>query len=205
MPTEQTLPIFPLSLVLFPDSGLPLRIFEPRYLRMVSECMRRGQGFVVCLIRSGKEAGQAATFHEVGTLAQIEHWDQGNDGMLQLLVRGDQRMQVLDYSVADDQLISGRVVALEPEVTTGIAEQHTPLVALLEKAFHDHGVELPDADRLTDATWVGCRLAELLPMPMARRQWLLELTNPTLRLEALEQIAETLGDSGGTTGTAGAH
>lgn len=204
MATERTLPIFPLSLVLFPDAGLPLRIFEPRYLRMVSECMRADEGFVVSLIRAGREAGEAAQFHEVGTLARIEHWEQGGDGMLHLLVRGETRVQVLEYSVAQDQLITGRVVPLEPEAALPIAEQYAPLVALVEKAFYGHGLDLPEPDKLQDATWVGCRLAELLPMPMQRRQWLLELTNPQLRLEALAQIAEGTPDTRDT-GSRGLH
>ena len=205
MTTEQTLPVFPLSLVLFPDGGLPLRIFEPRYLRMVSDCMRRDEGFVVCLIRSGREAGAAAEFHQVGTVAEIEQWDQGGDGMLQLLVRGTRRVQVLDYRVAQDQLITGRVVDLEKEPVSGIAEHHAPLAGLLEKALYEHGVELPDPQRLQDATWVSCRLAELLPMPMARRQWLLELTNSALRLDALAEIAADLFDGKQESGSGKGH
>jgi Lon protease-like protein len=48
------------------------------------------------------------------------------------------------------------------------------------------------AEELMDASWVGFRLAELLPLPPARRQWLLEVTNPTLRLEALAQFIDEL-------------
>lgn len=205
MTTEQTLPIFPLSVVLFPEGGLPLRIFEPRYLRMIKDCVRSGDGFVVTLIRSGREAGAAAEFNQVGTVAQIVQWDQGNDGMLQVLVRGTHRVQVLDYTVAQDQLITGKVLALEREVPTGIAEQYAPLAGLLEKVFHEHGMDLPGPEKMQDATWVGCRLSELLPMPMTRRQWLLELTNPSLRLEALAQIAADLFDGTPDSGSRKTH
>ncbi|HET7650993.1 MAG TPA: LON peptidase substrate-binding domain-containing protein, partial [Gammaproteobacteria bacterium] len=41
--------LFPLQTVLFPAGPLPLRIFEPRYLDMVSRCLRQNEGFGVCL------------------------------------------------------------------------------------------------------------------------------------------------------------
>ena len=61
------LPLFPLNTVLFPGGPLSLRIFEPRYLRMVSECMKLGTGFGVVLLREGAEVGEGAIFHDIGT------------------------------------------------------------------------------------------------------------------------------------------
>jgi len=60
-----TIPLFLLNTVLFPDGILPLRIFEPRYVDMVSECMRLDSGFGVCLISEGPEAGKVAECHEI--------------------------------------------------------------------------------------------------------------------------------------------
>ena len=53
--------VFPLNVVLFPGGLLPLRIFEPRYLRMVSECLRQDAPFVVAAIVDGVESGGIAT------------------------------------------------------------------------------------------------------------------------------------------------
>ena len=55
MPAE--IPLFPLNSVLFPGGPLPLRIFETRYLDMVSSCLKHEQGFGVCLIEQGSETG----------------------------------------------------------------------------------------------------------------------------------------------------
>ena len=74
-------PLFPLNTVLFPGGPLPLRIFEPRYLAMVSDCVSNDSPFGVLLIRKGGETGPAST-HEVGTLARISDWYQGSDGLL---------------------------------------------------------------------------------------------------------------------------
>ncbi|HEY3644799.1 MAG TPA: LON peptidase substrate-binding domain-containing protein, partial [Gammaproteobacteria bacterium] len=51
--------LFPLNTVLFPGGALPLRIFETRYIDMVSRCMKGTQGFGVCLIQEGHETGKA--------------------------------------------------------------------------------------------------------------------------------------------------
>ena len=74
-------PLFPLNTVLFPGGPLPLRIFEPRYIDMISERMKADAPFGVLLIREGQEAGAATTFH-IGTLARIADWYQGSDGLL---------------------------------------------------------------------------------------------------------------------------
>ena len=71
--TGQTVrvPLFPLHVVLFPGGPLPLRIFETRYIDMVSERMRGDGPFGVVLIRDGVEAGGPAATFETGTLARI--------------------------------------------------------------------------------------------------------------------------------------
>ena len=62
------LALSPLNTVVFPGEVLPLRIFEPRYLDMVSQCMRTNTGFGACLIKAGREVGQPALIHYTGTL-----------------------------------------------------------------------------------------------------------------------------------------
>ena len=66
-------PLFPLNTVLFPGGPLPLRIFEARYVDMVSNCLKNDAPFGVLLIRDGGETGPATT-HEIGTLARIVDW-----------------------------------------------------------------------------------------------------------------------------------
>ena len=71
---SQSIPLFPLKTVLFPRGCLPLRIFEPRYLDMISRCMKTGQGIGVVLIREGSEVGDAASTYDTGTLSEISYW-----------------------------------------------------------------------------------------------------------------------------------
>ncbi len=187
-------PLFPLSTVLFPGGLLPLRIFEPRYLRMVADCLKRERGFIVCHITAGREVGTAANFTPVGTVAKIvDYSEQG--GMLHITCEGEQRVQILGSSIENDQLITGEAVYLEREPKTGIAEQDAPLVTLVEQFFNRYEVAV-EAEKMADASWIGFRLAEMLPLPHSRKQWLLELTNPTLRLNALAEDLQKLRDSG---------
>ena len=47
------LPLFPLNLVLFPETNLPLHIFEPRYKEMIQDCLDNGWEFGI-LLGSGR-------------------------------------------------------------------------------------------------------------------------------------------------------
>ena len=79
------IPLFLLHTVLFPGARLPLKVFEARYLDMVSACLRDKQPFGVCLIKSGQEVGDAGEPHRVGTLAHIEEWEMPTTGILHIL------------------------------------------------------------------------------------------------------------------------
>ncbi|HET7395660.1 MAG TPA: LON peptidase substrate-binding domain-containing protein [Gammaproteobacteria bacterium] len=188
------LALFPLNTVLFPDGPLPLRIFEPRYLDMVSRCLKQDQGFGVCLIEQSKETGRAHT-HDVGTLARIADWSGGEDGMLHILAHGRQRFRVHELRTQQDGLNLAEVELLDAEPTTFLPETAYPLAELLRQIMtqvpeYYRGIE----PRYDDASWVSYRLAELLPLPLAQRQYFLELSNPVQRLEILQTLVESLAE-----------
>lgn len=191
--SELDLPLFPLNTVLFPEGPLPLRIFEPRYVDMVSDCLRNDRGFGVCLIKSGNETGAPAEVYEVGTLARITDWHQRHDGLLGITTLGDQRFRVLECSVRRDHLTVGRVEPIPPEPVTELPAEYIPMADFLRqlvKQIPHLYASLPI--KYGDATWVGCRLAELLPLHLTQKQTLLELNEPIQRLERLRKIMETL-------------
>ena len=99
MPT-QWLPLFPLNVVLFPHMALPLHVFEPRYRKMIGDCLEEGHSFGVVAIREGRETGPA-TPYGVGTLAKIVRIDRLDDGRMNLLVMGASRFQIVE--TADDR------------------------------------------------------------------------------------------------------
>lgn len=186
------LPLFPLHTVLFPDGPLRLRIFEPRYLDMIGRCLRGDSAFGVCLIREGGETGPV-TFAPVGTLARIVDWQPRDDGILGIVARGGQRFTVVDHRVRKDGLNVGRARLLEADSPVSLPAEWRPLTALLrhiiaQLAHQYQGVE-PAYD---DAVWVGCRFAEVLPLPLAQKQVLLEMTNPLERLRMLRSPVEAV-------------
>lgn len=187
------IPLFPLQTVLFPGGPMPLRIFEPRYVDMISRCLKSGVGFGVLLIRSGEDTGPAH-MHEFGTVATIVDWDQLSDGTLGVVVLGGARFVVRSTRRQDDGLNLGVVDLLEPEPAVPLQDRYRDMARLLEGVFEDLG---PHYRHVTpdfgDAGWVGCRLAELLPIELEQKQHCLELFDPVKRLEYLEPLLKGLG------------
>lgn len=181
------IPLFPLNAVLFPGGQLSLRIFEPRYLDMVRECSRSGSGFGVCLILAGREAGAPATPAAVGTLAQIEDFYALPDGLLGIRARGSRRFRATSTRVRDNGLVHGQVSWLAQEPQLDLPPEYGLLALILERLLEQVGGEHARAERqrFDDASWVGFRLAELLPVELAERQQWLQLTDPLQRLDGL--------------------
>jgi hypothetical protein len=183
----QEVSIFPLNTVLFPDGLLPLRVFELRYIEMTKACLRDDRPFGVCLIREGKEVGEAAVPEPVGCLARIAHWEMPQLGVFQRLARGAERFRIREMRVQPNQLIVASVQAMAPD--TGREPVDPDCGNLLRMIIEKAGAErFPEPVRLDDAAWVGYRLAEVLPIDTATRQALLELTDAQQRLVRLGEI-----------------
>ena len=183
-----SIPLFPLNIVLFPDGALPLRIFETRYLDMVGGCMREGRGFGVVLIREGNEVGPAETY-DVGTMAKITDFDQLPGGLLGLSCVGEQRFRIVKKSVAGDGLNLGEVEFIAPEPAVRVPERHRRLADLLRNVLPQLGEVYTDIEmRLDDAAWVGHRLAEILTIPLHDKQSCLEIDDPVQRLDLLAPL-----------------
>jgi Lon protease-like protein len=178
------LPLFPLKTVLFPGGPLQLRIFEPRYVDMVARCLRGTNRFGVVAIRDGGEVG-VASFHGVGTAAEIVDWHQESGGMLGLLAVGRERFEIVTSRREPDGLYMGRVTWLPEPPSAELPPEHAPLATLLEKLIEPLAAyrDLPRA--YGDSAWVGARLAEALPLPIASKQALLEENDAHARLAAL--------------------
>jgi Lon protease-like protein len=182
------IPLFPLRTVLYPGGPLPLRIFESRYLDMISGCLKSGEPFGVLLIKNGDEAGEASTY-SVGTLASITDWYQGSDGLLGVTAVGDKRFRLLATERQPDGLLMGEVVVLEGEPKTPIPEKFQPLSKILAGILDDLGKLYQSFDRhYDDASWVGYRFAEILPVGSVQKQFWLENDEPLQRLELINRV-----------------
>src|SRR2546425_3351578 len=194
------LPLFPLKTVLFPGGVLPLKVFEQRYITMTKTCLKDDSPFGVCLLTRGDEVAGAAAAKSglalapIGTLARITAWDMPQLGILHLRTEGATRFQVQAHTIAEDGLVVGRVTPLAAEPTLALPDAFKPLANLLELLINRVGKEnFPAELALTDASWVGYRLAEILPLPLPIKQSMLEINDSEVRLQVLAQFLKQQG------------
>jgi Lon protease-like protein len=180
------LPLFPLDTVLFPGGPLPLRIFEPRYLDMVSRCMREQSGFAVVLIGEGQEAAEATSFAATGTEARIVDFDRLEGGVLGISCVGRERVRVVEAWREADGLNRGRVLDIAADPLVPVPPDQVWLTEIVNQVLPEAGDTYRHVERRDDAAWIANRLAEILPLSLADRQTLLELADPLERLAVLE-------------------
>jgi uncharacterized protein len=187
------IPLFPLNTVIFPEGELPIRLFEPRYIDMVSECLRKDSGFGICLIEEGEEAGLPAKFFPMGTEVKIIDWDRTDDGLLGITVKGQQRFKVESFDLQQDNLCVGDVTYLDEDEEL-MPDEYQNFSALLKEIGNRY--ELPflteESERFEDANWVSERLAELLPFEMSSKQALLEMDNALHRFDYMQSLLEKI-------------
>ena len=194
--TIKDIPLFPLSSVILPGGRLPMQLFEPRYIDMLTRCLKEPCGFVIVLLSKGGEAGGQAQFHDVGTYVNIVDFQQLDNGLLGITVEGDRKVRVLRNWQQNDQLHVGDVEYLPSEAPAEIPTHLRELSSVL-KALSRHPVikDLGMNIDFHDARSVGWRLTELLPLEVHQKQHLLELQNPLERLENLQALLEVLDGS----------
>lgn len=184
-------PLFPLNTVLFPGGPLPLRIFEPRYLTMVSECVKTDSPFGVLLIRDGQEAGQATTY-EIGTLARITDWYQGSDGLLGVTAVGAHRFRVISSFREANGLNVGSIEVLPDEPVVQIPDEYQSMPDILAGVLDDLGRLYESLERrMDDASWVTSRFVEILPIDLEQKQRCLESSDPFDRLRIVQEMLDS--------------
>jgi Lon protease-like protein len=156
---------------------------------MAKACLKDGTAFGVCLIREGTEVGAPAVPEPVGCLARIVECDVEQLGVLSVKAQGLERFRVVSTEVNRDGLVVGRIEDLHPEPAAPDAPGLAECAALLGKLIAGIGeARFAQPLKFDDASWVGFRLAEILPLRMDAKQKLLELTDATLRLAVLHKF-----------------
>jgi len=193
MSTTRELPLFPLNTVLFPGGPLALRIFEPRYLDLVSRCLKEGRGFGVLRLDAGRESGGPADFSDIGTEARIVDFSRLEDGLLGITCLGQERFRVLEAWRQPDGLNVGRVEDLPPDPTVAVPEEYDFMGEILQRILPELGESYAVVpQRFGDAAWLGNRLSEMLPLETIDKQALLEMDDPVARLAALAEIIQQM-------------
>jgi Lon protease-like protein len=186
---RETVPIFPLSTVLFPGALLPLRIFETRYMDMAKKCLKDGSSFGICLIREGAEVGAPAVPESVGCLARIANADMEELGILKVTVEGQARFRILSSEAGKQGLVVGEIERLLPEDDAADSLHLEECAGFLRKVIAGIGTaRFAEPFAYENASWVGFRLAEILPLRNDVKQKLLELRDATVRLAILHKF-----------------
>jgi uncharacterized protein len=193
-PLPDPLPLFPLQAVLFPGALLHLKVFEARYLDLVSDCMRTGTPFGVICLKHGAEAGRsnsAVRLEAVGVAARIDDIDAQTPGILHVRCSGQQRFRITGTPVMrENGLWVAHAEAVSPDTarSPGPAMIHTvsALAEAIKKLQQHDKVPFAAPYRLDDAGWVATRWCELLPVPLAAKQKLMELEDPVIRLSLVD-------------------
>lgn len=84
--------LFPLTSVVLPEGKMNLRIFEPRYIRMVKECSSKNMGFGVCLVGNDGDPKEVGNVSSIGSLVRIVDFETLSDGLLGITVVGEKTL-----------------------------------------------------------------------------------------------------------------
>jgi Lon protease-like protein len=188
------LPLFPLQSVLFPGAQLTLRVFEVRYLDLVSHCLREQQPFGAICLRQGSEvrsADEAVLLETTGVLAKLEEVDAEQAGVLRVRCLGTQRFEIDEPLQQPDGLWTARAWLIDDDAVVAPAEALVPTVRALANAIgaleRKGGSPFLKPYRFDDAGWVANRWCELLPISLAAKQKLMALEDPQMRLRLVDE------------------
>jgi Lon protease-like protein len=177
------IPLFPLDVVLFPGTPLPLHIFEPRYKEMIGECLAQHQTFGV--VRA-LEQGLA----EVGCTAEIlTVVKEYSDGRLDLVTEGRTRFEVLGVN-QERSFLQAEVLLIDDEPGSPSQEERSRAIQLHAELLAIAGA----AQDLTpaDPSALSFYLAGSLPLDLDFKQKLLALRSEPGRLSLLITYLETI-------------
>ena len=189
------LALFPLQAVLFPEGLLSLKVFEARYLDLMSECLRERKPFGVVTLRHGHEVrreGEQVEFDSTGCMAEVLEVDSSGPGLLQVRCRGTERFLVR----RSEQQANGLWMAQVSPVSADPSQLPAPEQVECAKALANTikmlkakgPVPFLEPYRFDDAGWIANRWCEILPIPVAAKQKLMELSDPLVRLKLVDQF-----------------
>ncbi len=185
------LPLFPLGAVLLPGGRMPLRVFEPRYVDLVGECMKQGTEFGVIWIREGSEVVSAPEsampkLAQLGTAARIVDWDALPGGLLGVTIEGTRKFRLLSTTQQANFLVVGEIDWLPVEPAVELPEHAVDLQQVLRQlALHPQIAALNLALDGLDTGRLTHLVAQLLPIPQAQKFGLLAEADPLRRLDQL--------------------
>jgi Lon protease-like protein len=170
--------LFPLAAVLVPGELMPLHIFEERYRRLIADCEQRGQEFALLY------ADDDGT-REVGCTAElVEVAERFDDGRLNIIVRGDEVVRVVELT-RGREYTTGRVEPAEDDL--GAGDEAVAAIELYQRVATAAGTD-PDPAITPDADPVSYAIAARVDFPGAEKQRILEQRSERGRLMVIVEL-----------------
>ena len=194
------LPMFPLGTVLLPGAVLPLHVFEPRYRRLVQDCLAGVPEFGVVLIERGSEVGGGDVRHDIATVARLAQVAELPDGRYAIVTVGSRRVRIVHW-LADDPYPRAEVEPLGSsiddlqhellDVSPAADDRQTVVVARLRRVLAmatEAGYEAADAttEISTHPELASFQVASLAPVGEHDRYVLLEAASAAERFAMLD-------------------
>lgn len=187
------LPLFPLPIVLFPGTALPLHIFEPRYRQLVADCLEREERFGIARLPDGVAERDLAP-DTVGCVAEIVTTEALPDGRSNIIVRGNERFGFVSFMSSPHPYHVCSAVPVEDEFEIGaeldtLAERVRDIFRRVARAARtlsddpDPLPELPD-----DAASLSFAIASMIDIGLDARQEILSSRSPLDRLRHLDTV-----------------
>ncbi len=172
------IPLFPLNVVLFPGEELPLHIFEPRYRRMVRDCLDARSPFGMLLAMDDG-------ITKVGCTAEIlEVVKRYPDGRMDIITVGRDIFRVVEL-FTEDPLLEGQVDYLEDRESPLDSQQKCQLIEVYETCHTLLFNSLPRDVVETSEETLAYAIASSLPLDLLWKQQILELRTESERRERL--------------------
>lgn len=182
-------PLFPLSVVLFPGSLLPLHIFEPRYRRMLADCAEGNHRFAIVPPGDGGEPPEPGS---LGTVARIRAIQPLPDGRSNIVVSGEERVTLTEVVPGPEPYLTGALASLDdlPDVQVSSDADLAALRGLAERYATALGViadQEREAELSTDAALVSFQVAALVEWDYAAKYRFLGIRSARERVTRLLQ------------------
>jgi Lon protease-like protein len=178
--------MFPLGGVLLPGEALPLHVFEPRYRRLVDDCLAGDGRLGIVLIERGSEVGGGDARFDAGCLARIADAARLPDGRWAMVVAGVGRLRVVEWLPDDPYPLAD--VETWPDAGDDDPARTEAVLAHLRRVLAmtaELGGPVPAVPEAVAGSWA---LASLAPIGPLDRLALLRAEGPDARLELLTSL-----------------
>ena len=191
------IPIFPLTgAVLFPDTQLPLNIFEPRYVQMVNSALASPDRLIGMIQPSSVDSKGSGSLRKIGCIGRISSFNEAEDNRYLITLTGISRFEV--HEELDTTTPYRQVIANYDSFETDLKDvdlsdiDRSKLLALV-KRYLEHKKILADWDIIqqTPTKQIINYSGVLVPFSSEEKQLLLESEDLVSRCSVLEALFQS--------------